>query len=94
VEIDDRSAATATRRVRGSRSTFPGLRARLEAVMRSINAVVDVTNLVMLEFGQPLHAFDLSRVRGRHVRVRAAESGEKIATWTADPSASREICDR
>jgi phenylalanyl-tRNA synthetase beta chain len=54
---------------------------RLESAgLRSVNNVVDVTNLVMLEFGQPLHAFDLGRIRGRHVRVRAAESGEKMRT--------------
>ena len=53
---------------------------RLEAAgLRSVNNVVDVTNLVMLEFGQPLHAFDLDRVQGGVV-VRAAEEGEKIVT--------------
>jgi phenylalanyl-tRNA synthetase beta chain len=57
------------------------LRARLEAAgLRSINAVVDVTNLVLLEFGQPLHAFDLAKLRGGVVRVRAAGPGEKIVT--------------
>ena len=55
--------------------------AKLEAAgMRSVNNVVDVTNLVMLELGQPLHAFDLDRVRGRTVRVRAARAGEKLRT--------------
>lgn len=54
---------------------------RLEAAgMRSIDNVVDVTNLVLLELGQPLHAFDLARVRGAEVRVRAASAGERIAT--------------
>jgi phenylalanyl-tRNA synthetase beta chain len=57
------------------------LRARLEAAgLRSINNVVDVTNLVMLELGQPLHAFDLGAVRGGEVRVRAARPGERVAT--------------
>ena len=54
---------------------------RIEAAgFRPVNNVVDVTNLVMLELGQPLHAFDLTRLRGRSVRVRAAEAGEKIRT--------------
>jgi len=57
------------------------LAARLEAAgMRSINVVVDVTNFVMLEYGQPLHAFDLSSLRGAEIRVRRAQAGEKIAT--------------
>ena len=54
---------------------------RLEAAgMRSIDLVVDVTNYVLLEFGQPLHAFDLSTLRGAEVRVRSAAAGEKIET--------------
>jgi phenylalanyl-tRNA synthetase beta chain len=57
------------------------LRERLEAAgLRSINNVVDVTNLVMLELGQPLHAFDLSAVRGGEVRVRAARPGERMTS--------------
>ena len=57
------------------------LRQRLESAgLRSINNVVDVTNLVLFELGQPLHAFDLDRLRGGRVRVRAATAGEKIRT--------------
>ncbi|HTO09792.1 MAG TPA: phenylalanine--tRNA ligase subunit beta [Myxococcota bacterium] len=53
---------------------------RLEAAgMRSINNVVDATNLVLLEYGQPLHAFDLLTLRGGVVRVRRAAAGEKLA---------------
>ncbi|MCH8083196.1 MAG: phenylalanine--tRNA ligase subunit beta, partial [Myxococcales bacterium] len=48
--------------------------------IRSINNVVDVTNLVLLEFGQPLHAFDLAKLRGGIVKVRRATAGEKLAT--------------
>lgn len=57
------------------------LRAKLEAMgVRSINAVVDVSNLVMLEFGQPVHAFDLDTLRGGVVRVRSAREGEELLT--------------
>lgn len=54
---------------------------RLEAAgQRSINDVVDVTNLVLLEFGQPLHAFDLATLHGPEIRVRRARGGERIVT--------------
>jgi phenylalanyl-tRNA synthetase beta chain len=57
------------------------VRRRLEAAgMRAIHNVVDVTNLVMLELGQPLHAFDLAAIRGGEVRVRAAQPGERLRT--------------
>jgi phenylalanyl-tRNA synthetase beta chain len=57
------------------------LRDRLAAAgLRSINNVVDVTNLVLLELGQPLHAFDLAQIQGGEIHVRAARLGEKLAT--------------
>ncbi len=57
------------------------LRARLEAAgFRGINNVVDATNAVMLELGQPLHAFDLAKLAGGQIRVRRAAPGETIAT--------------
>ena len=57
------------------------LAARLEAAgMRPINNVVDATNYVMLELGQPLHAFDLARLAGPALRIRRAAPGESIRT--------------
>ena len=54
---------------------------RLEAVgLRSINNVVDITNFVLMELGQPLHAFDLNKLSGRRVVARRAKTGEKIVT--------------
>ncbi len=48
--------------------------------IRAINNIVDITNLVLLEYGQPLHAFDLAKLSGDVVRVRRATSGEKLPT--------------
>jgi phenylalanyl-tRNA synthetase beta chain len=57
------------------------LRYRLESLgVRPVNNVVDVTNLVLLEYGQPIHAFDLDRLPGGRVVVRRARPGETIVT--------------
>jgi len=61
---------------------------RLEALgQRSVNNVADITNYVMLEMGQPLHAFDLRRLRGERIIVRAAEWGEEITTLDGEERA-------
>ena len=52
----------------------------LAAGMRPISNVVDITNYVMLEFGQPLHGFDYDLVRQHHIIVRRAHEGETLTT--------------
>jgi len=57
------------------------LKARLRAAgARPINNVVDATNYVLLELNQPLHAFDLNRLEGSQIQVRAAAAGEVLTT--------------
>ena len=57
------------------------LRRRLAAIgLRSIDNVVDVTNYVLWETGQPLHAFDLAKVPGGRIVVRRAAAGERLTT--------------
>ncbi|MBC6697618.1 phenylalanine--tRNA ligase subunit beta [Hymenobacter puniceus] len=57
------------------------LQRRLRSIgLSPINNVVDVTNFVLHELGQPLHAFDADQITGGHIRVKRAEAGEKFIT--------------
>jgi phenylalanyl-tRNA synthetase beta chain len=55
------------------------LKARMAALgLRSVNNIVDVTNYILMELNQPLHAFDLDQIQGDEIRVRRARDGEKM----------------
>jgi phenylalanyl-tRNA synthetase beta chain len=65
---------------------------RLEVMgQRSVNNVADITNYVMLEMGQPLHAFDLAMLNSQRIIVRAARDGEKMTTLDGE---ERELTSR
>jgi len=70
------------------------LRQRLEAMgQKSINNVVDVTNYVMFELGQPLHAYDFDKLNERRVVVRRARPGEKLRTLDgAERTLTKDMC--
>ena len=61
------------------------LQYRLESIgLNSINNIVDVTNFVMAELAQPMHAFDADKLRGAEIIVRTAQAGEKIAALNGE----------
>jgi phenylalanyl-tRNA synthetase beta chain len=83
IEAPDLCPRYAARLVRGVRVGPSPLSARLRLVragMRPINGVVDATNLVMLEWGQPLHAFDAARIADGLIVVRRARGTETLVT--------------
>src|SRR6202142_4338623 len=70
------------------------LRQRLEAIgQNSINNIVDITNYVMFELGQPMHAFDLDKLSEHRIVVRRARPGEKIRTLDgAERTLAKDMC--
>jgi phenylalanyl-tRNA synthetase beta chain len=70
------------------------LRQRLEAIgQNSINTVVDVTNYVMFELGQPMHAYDLDKLSGGKIVARRARVGEKMRTLDgAERTLTKDMC--
>ena len=52
----------------------------LEAGVRPINNIVDITNFVMLELGQPMHAFDARQIESKNIVIETAQNGEKFIT--------------
>jgi len=54
------------------------------AGLRPINNIVDITNYMLLEFGQPMHAFDYDKIAGHEIHVRNAKAGEKFVTLFGD----------
>jgi phenylalanyl-tRNA synthetase beta chain len=81
------------------RQTPEWMQKRLKASgVRPINAIVDVTNYVSLEFGQPLHAFDFEKIHGNEIVVKQAAEGEKFISLDSQErvleSSDLIICDR
>ncbi len=88
VEAPDLCPRYTARLVRGVRvgSSPPRVARRLEACgLRSVNNVVDASNLVLLETGHPIHTFDFARVGGGAIRVRRARPGETLVTLDGVP---------
>ena len=70
----------------GKQSISPRRRLRASGI-RPINNIVDITNYVMLEYGQPMHSFDYRCISGSRIVVRTAAEGEEMATLDGSPRA-------
>ncbi len=79
-ELCGRYAGAVLEGIRVSASPVWARHRLIASGVRPINNIVDVTNLVMMERGQPLHAFDLDTLHGPEIRVRTASAREKILT--------------
>ncbi len=80
IDLCKRFVGRLIKNVRVGRSPL-WMQQRLRAAgIRPISSIVDVTNYVMLELGQPLHAFDYDLIKDGHIIVRRAEAGEKMVT--------------
>ncbi|HNY63963.1 MAG TPA: phenylalanine--tRNA ligase subunit beta [Deltaproteobacteria bacterium] len=93
-----RYAARVIEDVNIRKSPFTMRRRLFQAGVRAINNIVDITNYVMLEYGQPLHAFDYTFLAGSGIVVRKATAGEKFTTLDSVERTLRDvdllICDR
>ena len=103
VEILDRVAcpryaARLLKDVKIKKSPFTMRRRLFQAEVRAINNVVDITNYVLLEYGQPLHAFDYTLIAGKGIVVRKAVEGELFVTLDSEERKLRAddllICDK
>lgn len=84
-EVEDKNLCPRyTARVINGTSVKPSgkwIQERISSVgLRPVNNIVDITNFCLMETGQPLHAFDLDRIKGGKIVVRRAKKGEKIIT--------------
>ncbi|MBI4775530.1 MAG: phenylalanine--tRNA ligase subunit beta [Deltaproteobacteria bacterium] len=92
-----RYSARLIRNIRLGPSPFWLRQKLISAGLRSINNIVDVTNYVLMEFGQPLHAFDFNRLEEHRIVVRSAVAGERFTTLDGQerelPDGALMICD-
>lgn len=87
-DVDSKIALTYKNRIVNNVEIKPSplwLQIRLwNAGIKPINNIIDITNYLMLKFGQPMHAYDLDKLHGNNISVRNAKKGEKITTLAED----------
>lgn len=79
-ELCKRYCARLVKNVKIASSPWSMQKKLMAAGVRPINNIVDITNFVMLEYGQPIHAFDLSNLEGKQINVECAADGEEFTT--------------